>query len=152
MKKILETIDILYQKKENKKIYTITLTSFTTILLIIIPFFIERTKTFGSLWSDLLVRIYITYSYYYMFHFVSHLDQYYAKFYKGAIASSFSTPDILKQIINIAAAIFAGCAGGLIYYLSLTFFIPGNMAVSAIISIFFGIFLMIPLISQYKKR
>ncbi len=153
MKTFLESIDILYQKKEVKKIYTLILTSLTIILLIIVPFFIERTETFGSAAFDLLVRIYITYSNYSLFHFVSHLDQYYAKFYQGAsMTNFFAEPDILKKIVNIAAAIFAGCAGGLFYYLSLSFFIPILNIFSLILSIMVGLLITLPMMSQYKKR
>lgn len=152
MKTIINVIDSLYQQSITKKLYVYILSGVTIILLLIIPSFITQRKIFVSFWFDFCIRILITYSFYSMFHFVSHLDQYYSNFYKGVINTLSSTPDKIKQIVNIFASVFAGFAVYLIYHSVLNFFSPSLNKSSEYISLAIGIFVFLPLISQYKKR
>ncbi len=148
---ILLKLNSIYETRKFKILYTVILTGLSVLLLLIIPFFIERNVV-SSFWFDLLIRVIITYWFYLQFHFVSHLDQYYDHFYKGARKPIFTEPDVLKELVNILAAIFSG---GLTYIFSiviLRFFIPNIGITGTIISVFFGVFTFLPLLSQYKKR
>ena len=101
---------------------------------------------------DLLVRLFITYSFYHSFHVVMNLDQYYEKFYARTIPLTFQKPDALKQIINILSAIFVGFCSGVFYNAIVQFFIPNIGGFSFIVSSLIGLSLLIPLLSQYQKR
>lgn len=152
MEIFLEEIDRIFQNDSIKRFYTGSLTCLTIFLLILIPFFIKRTVIIGSPGFDLCVRVLITYSYYHMFHFASHLDRYYENFYKGANSTTNSQPDMVKKMVNILASFFAGCCGGVFYYFLLNFFIPDIGILSFIVSIMIGLLLLTPFLSQYQKR
>jgi hypothetical protein len=152
MDKILLIINKFYLNEKIKQIYTWILTGVTIILLLIVPVFIKRTNILGSVFFDLLVRVFITYSFYHLFHFVMNLDRYYDKFYAGTIPITLQKPDTLKQIINILAAIFVGSTSGVFYNSIVRFFIPNIGSVSFVISIFIGLSLLFILLSQYQKR
>lgn len=152
MNQFLLKSNALYQNARFKRIYTWTLSGITFFLLIVVPFFIKRTTLIGSEYFDLFVRLFITYSCFYLFHFIVHLDQYYEKFYASTIPLTFQKPDGLKQIVNILAAIFAGCFGGVFYNAILKFFIPNIGIFSIFISFFIGLSSLMLLLSQYQKR
>lgn len=152
MNQFLLKSNALYQNAQFKRIYTWTLSGITFILIIVVPFFIKRATLIGSIYLDLFVRLFITYCFFHLFHFVAHLDQYYEKFYASTIPLTFQKPDGLKQIVNILAAIFAGCCGGVFYNAILKFFIPNLGIFSILFSIFIGLSSLILLLSQCQKR
>lgn len=152
MDRSVDKLNTIYETRKYKSLYTFILSGLTTFLLIVLPFFVSRKEIISTIWIDLLIRVFITYNFCMAFYFVSHLDQYYEKFYKGARTPIFSTPDTLKQIVNILGAIFVGIGGFLFLKLSTSFFIPNIEIAGTIISIFIGIMLFTPLLSQYKKR
>lgn len=152
MKKLLQDLNSLYEREITKDLYTYILSGITTVLLTIIPFFIPMRKILGSFVFDLCARLFITYTFCSMFYFVSHLEQFYEKFYSGVNKANTPKPDGIKQTINIFAAIFVGCCGYIFYHLSLDTFFPMTEGLSIAISLSFGIILSIPLLSQYNKR
>lgn len=152
MNQILLKSKTLYQNTQFKRTYTWTLTGITFFLFILLPFFSKRTNLIVSVYFDLFVRLFITYSSFNSFHFIINLDQYYEKFYASTIPLTFPKPDGLKQIVNIFSAIFTGCCGGVFYNAILKFFIPNIGILSIVISFFIGLSLLLPLLSQYQKR
>lgn len=152
MRKIFRDFDSFYKRKFIKNLYTSIFSGITTILLLIIPFFIPMRRLLGSFIFDLFARLFVTYSFCSMFYFVSHLDQFYTKFYSGIIVTTTQSPDGIKRVINILAATFVGFCGYLFFHLSLDSFYPMPMEWNIAISITIGIFLFLPMISQYDKR
>jgi hypothetical protein len=150
---ILQKIDLVYQKKIYKSLYTFGLSGLTFLLLIIIPTLLPRTNYIRSFWFDLLIRSIITYFFYKCYYFYSHLDRYYKNFYKGSENQIEQRPDKIKQLFNCLAALFVGLCFFFIYRKILFFFIQNiNERIVIISSIFFGLMVSIPLLSQYKKR
>jgi hypothetical protein len=149
---ILARLNTIYETKKFKNLYTYILSGLCFILVVIIPFFVVRKYLFGSFWIDLLIRVLITLWAYGQIYSVSHLDQYYERFYKGARKPINSEPDGIKQIVNILGAVFSGSLGYIVYRSFFGFFIPNIGITGTIISAIFGGLTFLPLLSQYKKR
>ena len=152
LKEILERINTIYKTRKYKNLYTFVLSGLTIFLYIIMPFFVTRDIILFTRWLDLIIRICVAYSFCVSIYSISHLDECYERFYKGAKLPLFSAPDTFKQILNIFWAVFAGISGYLVYKFTMSFFIPNIGITGTIISIFIGIMAFIPLLSQYKKR
>lgn len=152
MKKLFQKFDIIYQNRLFKDLYTYILSGMTAILIFLIPFFIPMRKLLGSFIFDLLVRIFVTFVFYRMFYFVSHLDQFYEKFYFGINSANTPKPDGIKQVVNICAALFVGCCGYLFFHSSVKYFLQMVEGWSVPISLGISILLSLPMLSQYKKR
>lgn len=151
MSEITKKIENIYDNRLFKNLYTFILSGITIILLIIIPFMINR-NIISTIWFDFIVRIFITYSFCNLFHFVSHLDQYYSKFYGDKITLVTSKPDTFKQTVNIISSVFVGCVGYFFYKSTISFFIPNIGDIGPILSIIIGLLLFLPLLSQFQKR
>lgn len=153
MKKLLIKLDLLYTNKKFKQLYLIILSIITITFLLIIPTFIHRTNYISSFWFDLFCRIVLVVFFIKCFHFYSHLDQYYQSYFHGAVGPISQKPDKIKQFINIFVAIFVGCWFVYVFNLTVRFFIQNiNGLFVTTLSIFFGVLISIPLISQFQKR
>ena len=152
IKKISQIIDSIYQNIIFKKIYLTIITSITILFFIILPFFYKRNYIFSSFILDILIRIFITYSCYQSFFYISHLDDALAHFYRGAENLENKKPGSIKKIINILIGIFAGYACYLLYRFSFSVFSPFLNNNIIPISIMIGFYAALPLISQFGKR
>jgi hypothetical protein len=151
MKEILSALDNVYQNKKYKLYYTILLSGFTIICIVVIPFFIKRSYIIGTLFFDLFIRVFLTFNCCQSIYYVSHLDEAYARFYRGAKNLPASEPDLLRQIINIIFGILVGFAGYFIYKFSLDIFAPFLGKTTTFIALGIGILTSISLLSQYNK-
>jgi len=152
MKKIIQYMDRIYRNKTIKKYYVLLIGGLTIILFIIFPFFTDRKYILSSFMLDLIVRLFLTFCAWQSAYYVSHLDESYARFYKGANNLSFSKPGFLKKTFNIFLGIAAGYAGYYLYIKALGIFTPVLDKLIFVIALLIGVLIAIPLISQYDKR